>query len=233
MKFKINFSLKTIWIIWLALALITTSVFTLIDLAVYAPELPVKLVSGSQHTWRVWRPFATENTQFEMAYHRDTKGDLRLNVLGDKNNGIVGEPVVIRLTVNGQSCETLQDDVNSWNNWVFRPMKSIQAACKLPEQSGINEWTAQITQVSPSLADENTRLGMISPAGTIKNRADNIYGVMAEILFWGELIWLPFFLFMSLPLLMDGFNRLIRKYDLDTKLKRSYQKIAWNLRNKW
>ena len=74
---------------------------------------------------------------------------------------------------------------------------------------------------------------MISPAGTIKNRADNIYGVMAEILFWGELIWLPFFLFMSLPLLIDGFNRLIRKYDLDIKLKRSYQKIAWNLRNKW
>lgn len=233
MKFKIKFSLKTIWAIWLTLALFTTGLFTFINVSTYAPELLVKLVEGGQHTWRVWRPFATYDTQFEMGYHRAENGDLRLDILGDKNKDIMGEPVVIKLTVNGTSCTLLQDDVTSWNSWVFRPLKPNNKRCQLPEQSGWNVWVAQIIQVSPKLANELTRLSTISPAGTLKRPAVGRYGTMGEILFWGELIWVPFFLFMSIPLFIDGLNRLVCKYDWEGKLNRVYQRIIWNLRNKW
>lgn len=232
-KFKKINPLKLIWGIWLTLALITTSSLTFLDVAIHAPELPLKLQDGAQVKWEVWRPVATQSTQFEMGYRRASNGDLRLNLLGDVEKGVIGEPVLMRISVNGKSCDFMQDDVTSWNNWVFRPLKPVQAACKLPEQSGWNEWTAQVLQTSPKLVGESTRLGMISPAGTMRNRANNSYGSMAEWLFWGELVWLPFFLFMSIPLILDGINRLAKRFDWERKLRQQWQKLIWNLRHKW
>lgn len=224
---------KIIWITWLALAFLTTSILTFIDIAIHAPEVPTKLQNGAQLKWQVWRPFATTDTQFEMSYQRGANDDLRLNILGDKEKGIVGEPVIINLTVNGNTCTYQQNDVTGWNSRVFRQLEPMQPTCKLPEQSGTNEWTAHITQVSPKLQGETAHLGMISPAGTLKHRSDNSYGTMAEILFWGELIWLPFFLFMSIPLWLDGINRLAKRFDWERKIQKHYQKIMWNLRHKW
>lgn len=224
---------KLIWTIWLVLALLTTGTFTFMDIAIHAPELPAKLQNGTQLKWEVWRPFDTQNTHFEMGYRRAADGDLRLNVLGDKEKGIVGEPVIINLSVNGQSCTFQQNNVVAWNNLVFRLLEPVQKNCQLAEKSGWNKWQAEITQVSPKLQDETARLGMISPAGTLRQRNDNIYGTMAEILFWGELIWLPFFLFMSIPLWLDGINRLAKYFDWERKIRQTYQKIMWNLRHKW
>lgn len=221
---KIN-QLKLIWGIWLTLALITTSTLTFLDIAIHAPELPIKLKNGVQAQWEVWRPFPTQDSKFEMSYRRAPNGDLRLNLLGDVGKGVVGEPVFIRLFVNGKGCDFMQDDVTGWNNWVFRPLKPVQSACKLPEQSGWNEWRMEVLQVSPKLIGEPTRLGMISPAGSMKQRTkNNIYSTMAEWLFWSELIWLPFFLFMSIPLILDGINRLSNRFNWEQKLQQKWQK---------
>lgn len=234
MKFKMKkISLKAIWAMWLVISLITTSLFTFIDVANHAPEQSVQLVQGAQHRWRVWRPFATQQTQFEMAYRRGVDGDLRLNVLGDKSKHIIGEPVIMQLSVNGTSCIMQQNNVDGWNDWVFRSLEPMQPACVLPEQAGWNDWQAQVIQVSDKLTNETTRLAMITPAGTLKHRADNRYGVMAEILFWGKLVWLPFFLFMSIPLMIDGMQRIAKRFDWHVKWQRSRQKFMWNLRNKW
>lgn len=231
-KIKRN-PLKTLWIIWLALALGTTATLTFMDVANHAPELPVKLQAGKELTWRVWRPFATLDTQFEMSYQRGANGDLRMQVLGDREQQIKGEPVVMALSVNGRECLYQQIDVNGWNSRVFRALEPVDSQCRLPEKSGLNEWRAKIVDVSPALMGEKTRLGMISPSGSLKQRAKNVYGKMAEWLFWGELVWLPFFLLMSLPLWLDGINRLAQQYRWQYKISQFWRKIMWNLRHKW
>lgn len=224
---------KTLWIIWLVLALSTTASLTFMDIALHSPELPMKLKQGETAKWQVWRPFRTSNSEFEMSYRRAADGDLRLNVLGDKTQNITGEAVLMALTLNGKTCTYQQNDVTGWNDRVYRPLEAVQAACVLREKSGLNEWSAQIIDVSPVLQGENTRLGMISPAGSLKNRTKNQYGTMAELLFWGELVWLPFFLFMSLPLILDGLNYLAKQYRWQSRLSEAWQRLMWNLRHKW
>lgn len=228
-----NNPLKTLWIIWLVLALTTTASLTIMDVANHAPELSTKLNTQATLKWRVWRPFDTDNTQFEMSYARAADGGLRLHILGDREQKITGEPVLIELTLRDKSCLYQQRDVNGWNSRVFRPLEPLDANCRLPEKSGWNKWQAKIVEVSPKLVGENVRLGMIPPSGSLKNRADNVYGTMAEWLFWGELVWLPFFAFMSLPLWLDGLNRLAQQYHWQRKIKQAWRNFIWHLRHKW
>lgn len=200
--------LRNFWLVWLVLALLTSSTFTFIDVATRAPEAHVTLHEGFHTEWQVWRPFKTNNTRFEMGYARGKDGDTRLNILGDMRNGITGEPVLIKISVNGTaSCEFQQNDVFGWGQMVYRNLIPVQADCQLPEHSGTNHWLLEVVQVSPTLRGEKTVLGTYSPAGSLKNRPDNAYALWAEIGYWGGLIWLPLFIFMSLPLVIDGLMR--------------------------
>lgn len=221
---KLNDS-KIVWAIWLLLALMTTSTMTFMDIAIHAPAVPVQLRQGTQIAWQTWRPFATEQSQFEMAYSRDEQGDLRLSLLGNQAKGELGASVLMRVGVNGQFCDLKQNYVSGWNERVYRSLELVDSHCRLPEQSGVNHWVAEVGQVDSALQNEHTLLGMISPAGTLKNPASNRYGTMAEMLFWGKLIWLPFFIFMSLPLLFNGLVYVLERVEATALFQKWEKKL--------
>lgn len=116
------------WRQWLLASALCLASVWLFDTATGAYEQPLPLKTGASISWQSWRPFATDNTLFQMYFRQGGQGSKRERELGgrDENGQYAGESVVLRATVNGRPCRPCRLEAGAANSFtadsVGRPL---------------------------------------------------------------------------------------------------------------